>query len=151
LAELAESVPIDGIPQLRPLQAIRMLRNPYIARRFLNLHRSKSIAFPELSRLFSLLVASLLTGSSVSLSFFSLIISQVPFLAGCTSLPVFPFSQTHLSFIPILAICFGSFHHYGPLPTRLSYTHSCSCRNCILWDCLFPWSSCNIHTYHRCR
>jgi hypothetical protein len=56
-------------------------------------------------------VASLLTGSSVSLSFFSFILSQVPFLACCTSPPVFHFSQTHLCFIPVLAICFGSFPH----------------------------------------
>jgi len=58
-----------------------------------------------------LLVAILLTGSSGLLSFFSLIISQVPFLARCRSLPVFPFSQTNLCFIPILAICFVSFPH----------------------------------------
>ncbi len=175
LAELAESVPVDRIPQLRPLQSIRMLRDPYIARRspdpaplkvkcvswtlssVLSARRqpphSLCFAFFLLSHYIAGSVARPQPppGSSVSLSFFALIVSQVPFLARCTSLPVFPFSQTHLFFIPILAICFGSFHHYGPLPTRLSYTHSCSCRNCILWDCLFPWSSCNMHTYHRCR
>jgi hypothetical protein len=36
------------------------------------------------------------------LSFFSLIISQVPFLACCTSLRVFPFFQLNLCFIPFL-------------------------------------------------
>jgi hypothetical protein len=30
---MVESVPIDSIPQLRPLQSMRILRDPYIARR----------------------------------------------------------------------------------------------------------------------
>jgi hypothetical protein len=38
-----------------------------------------------------------------------------------------------------------------PHPAFLSFTHNCSCRNCIPWDCLSPWSPPNIHTYHRCR
>jgi hypothetical protein len=102
LPELAESVPIDGIPQLRPLQY--QLRHPYISRRSPETFTAQShFAFPELSRLVcSLLVAILLTGCSDLLSFFSLIISQVPLLARCTSLPVFPFSQTNLCFIPFL-------------------------------------------------
>ncbi len=67
------------------------------------------------------------------------------------SLPVFPFSQTHLCSISIIAICFDSFPHSAPLPTRISITYNCSCRNCIPWDCLSPRFLSNIQTYHRCR
>ncbi len=116
LPELAESVPIDGIPQLRPLQY--QLRDPYISRRSPETFTAQShFAFPELSRLVcSLLVAILLTGCSDLLSFFSLIISQVPLLARCTSLPVFPFSQTNLCFIPFLEFVLFVFPIRPPRP-----------------------------------
>jgi hypothetical protein len=50
------------------------------------------------------------------LSFFSLITSQVPFLARCTSLPVFPFSQTNLCFIPFLEFVLFVFSIRPPSP-----------------------------------
>ncbi len=62
LAEFVESVPIDGIPQLHPVQSIRML---LYSRTFSWTFTAQShFAFPELYHLVCiLLVAILLTGS----------------------------------------------------------------------------------------
>ncbi len=70
LAELAGSVPIDGIPQLHPLHSIRMLLyNQTFSWTFT---AQSHFAFPELSRLVCILVVAMLLTGSLWFSFFLL-------------------------------------------------------------------------------
>ncbi len=81
--------------------------NPYIARR-----SPEPSPLKVILRFLSPLVSSAFCSSpSSSQAPLLCIICQVPFLARCTSLPVFPFSQTNLCFVPIRAIYFVSFPH----------------------------------------
>jgi hypothetical protein len=101
-----------GIPQLRPLQSIRILRDPYIARR-----SPEPLPLKVILRFLSSLVSSALCSSPCSsqapLIAFFLLSHYIPGSVSSTLhvSPCLSFLSNATLFLPVLTIHFGSFSH----------------------------------------